>query len=114
MGWVSRDLEASEARRRVMELERVWRVRQVRDVVASSCGVSHGRTSSKHWKREGQLLRLDGGVSGGDWNCCGILSLNPMWVLPFCIFFDWLNVFFLLLTKDWNRVRVQSFKRYVN
>lgn len=76
MGWVSRDLEASEARRRVMELERVWRVRQVRDVMASSCGVSHGRTSSKHWKREGQLLRLD----GGDWNCCRcilwVLSLN--------------------------------------
>lgn len=65
IGWGSRDREASEARRREMEVEIARRAVQVRETVASSCGVSHGRIRSEHWKRrEGEWLRLDGGVGG--------------------------------------------------
>ena len=51
MGRFSKDLEASEDRRRVMGLEIWLRDLEVRETFAISSGVSHVRISSKHWRK---------------------------------------------------------------
>lgn len=51
MGSFSKDLEASEDRRRVVDLESWFRDLEVREMLASSIGVSHRRISSKHWRK---------------------------------------------------------------
>ena len=47
----SKDLEASEDRRRVLDLESWFRDLEVREMLANSIGVSHGRISSKLWRK---------------------------------------------------------------
>ena len=47
----SKDLEASEDRRRVVDLESWFRDLKVREMLPNSIGVSHGRISSKHWRK---------------------------------------------------------------
>lgn len=51
MGSFSKDLEASEDRWSVVDLESWFRDLEVREMLASSIGVSHGRISSKHWRK---------------------------------------------------------------
>ena len=55
IGRFSKVLEASEERRVVMVFEMRLRDLQVREVLASSSGVSHGRTSSAQLKKEDWL-----------------------------------------------------------
>ena len=70
IGRFSKVLEASEERRVVMDLEMLWRDLQVREVSASSSGVSHGRTSSAQSKKEDWLaLSLSLSLSFSSWWC---------------------------------------------
>lgn len=70
IGRFSKVLEASEERRVVMDLEMRWRDLQVREVLASSSGVSHGRTSSAQSKKEDWLpLCLSLSLSFSSWWC---------------------------------------------
>ena len=41
----------SEDRQRVVDLESWFRDLEVREMLANSIGVSHGRISSKHWRK---------------------------------------------------------------
>ena len=50
-GVVEWDREVSEDWRRVVDLESWFRDLKVREMLANSIGVSHGRISSKHWRK---------------------------------------------------------------
>lgn len=57
-GRVSKALEASEARRRVMARESLRRDLQVEETLASSDWVRYGNTSSAHWTRRASSFAL--------------------------------------------------------
>lgn len=97
IGRFSKVLEASEERRAVMDLEIRWRDLQVRDMLASSDGVSHGRTSSAHSRRDlglsfsSRLCRLLGGrylLGDGCWYITDSQKLIPV-----------LNIVFVLILE---------------